>query len=242
MKKFTTTILMALVAVGAYAEDFFSTEKCENLMDLNVNIGINTSNRTIGKNALPGFHREGWGTGFELGLTADINIRNYISIQPGFFYESRSGNYTMVRNYDLIGAVNEHPVFVQAANLRTYHFTIPVMACLHFNITDDIRWNVEMGPYLALRLGSKLNNDVLTFSSESLPADQYGNFIFDQKSKGLDVGLKFGTGVTLLKKYSFAVHYLAGGTHAWNDTKIGNYKYTYGGHSKEWTFTVGYTL
>lgn len=242
MKKIATTILMACVAVSAYAEDFFSTKECDNLFDLGVRVGINTSNRTIGKNALSGFHHEGWGTGFEFGVISDINIRNYLSIQPGLFFDSRSSNYTMVRTYNLIGDVDELPVFAQAGNLRTYHFTIPVLASVHFNITDDIRWNVEMGPYLSLRLGSKLNNDVLTFSNGSVSPEEYGNFVFDQKSKGLDVGLKMGTGLTILNKYSFSIHYLGGCTHAWNDIKFGNYKYSYGGHSKEWTFTLGYTL
>lgn len=245
MKKIATAIILSCVTFGASAEDFFSTRECDTLFDLGVQIGINTSNRTIGKNALSGYHHEGWGTGFDLGITADLNIRDYLSIQPGIFFESRSNSYTMISNYSMMPD-NFLTTLSQAGSLRSYYFTIPVMGRVHFNITDDLRWNVEAGPYIALCLSSKLKNKVCQYSPE--PAlgpvldEAYGNNIFNQKAKGCDFGIKMGTGLTLFRHYSFAIHYLAGCTHAWKDLKSANYTYSFGGRSKEWTFTLSYTF
>lgn len=247
MKKTATAILMACIAFGANAEDFFSTKECDNLFETGVRVGINTSNRTIGKNALPGYNREGWGTGFELGVVTDINIRNYLSIQPGIFFESRSNSYTMVSSHEILDLPGEYTTLTQAGNLNTCYLTIPIMGCVHFNVTDDLRWNVEMGPYIAIRIGNKLKNEVCLFSPDPSNGDPvlngyYSDYVFAQKAKGCDFGIKMGTGLTLKNKYSFSVHYMGSCTHAWNDLKFENLRYTYGAHSKEWTFTLGYTF
>lgn len=73
-------------------------------------------------------------------------------------------------------------------------------------------------------------------------SDNFIDNVFRQKAKGLDIGIKMGTGLTLFRHYSFAVHYLAGCTQAWNDLKYENLRYSYGGRSKEWTFTLGYNF
>lgn len=118
---------------------------------------------------------------------------------------------------------------------------------MHFNITDDLRWDVEAGPYISLRLGSKLKNKVCNYNPDpsignGTAEDRFADNVFRQKSKGCDFGIKMGTGLTLFKHYSFAVHYLAGCTPAWKDLKYENLRYSYGGLSKEWTFTLGYNF
>lgn len=189
----------------------------------------------------------GWGTGFELGVAADLNIKNYLSIQPGFFFKSRSNSYNLASNlgsdvlYPYSGAM-----FFQAGKLNSYHFTIPIMARFHFNVTDDLIWNVEAGPYVSLGLSSKLKNKVcyLSLQDANLNANEAINIPdgveFKQHVSGTNFGLKMGTGITVLRRYVFSVAYQAGISKPWKEIKFENMKYNYGGRSKLWSFTVGY--
>lgn len=247
MKKFILSVMLASTAISIQAADFFSTDKPDQLCTFGARIGLNTSNRTIGKDARIGYNHQGWGIGFDLGVVADLHIRDYISIQPGFFYESRSNSYALVSQHPFAELPSTYSLFNQTGIFNSYHFTIPILASVHFNITDDLRWNVEAGPYLSIVLNSKLKNDVLLQTPEPTPLNplmepgyQWGEF--DQKAKTAELGLKIGTGLTLFRKYSFSVHYMAGGSHAWKDIKHDSYKYTYGGHAKSWVFTLGYDL
>ena len=89
--------MMAFMALAglqmAQGADFFSTAGSEDKFSVGARIGVNTTNRTISDNALPYcYHKESWGIGFNLGVVATFNIRDWISVQPGLFYESRSGS------------------------------------------------------------------------------------------------------------------------------------------------------
>ena len=97
MKK---TVMMASHGSGglqmAQGADFFSTAGSEDKFSVGARIGVNTTNRTISDNAPPVLLPQGeLGTGFNLGAVATFNIRDWISVQPGIFYESRSGSYTL---------------------------------------------------------------------------------------------------------------------------------------------------
>ena len=259
MKKIILSALLLGMGENMLAAEFFSTEKTENLCNFGVRLGINTSNRTIGNQVMNGFSfgeqssysRQGWGTGFDLGVVADINIRDYLSIQPGLFYESRSNSYTFISSQPI--TTDNNILFNQAGIFNSYQLTIPLLASFHFNISDDLRWNVEVGPYVSFVLHSKLKNKVLTNSaiiSDNLPSDIYWGLNagelygeFRQKAKTGEFGLKFGTGFTLFKKYNCGIHYMAATTSAWKDNKMDNaYKITYGGHAKSWVFTLGYNF
>ncbi len=146
----------ALTTASSNAADFFSTETPEQLFNLGIRLGVNTSNRTVGSENMPGYNVQGWGTGFDLGVVADINIRDYLSIQPGAFFESRSNTYTFINMVPVYGASTDE-LMTQAGTFNSYALTIPVLGSVRFNITDDIRWNIDFGPYVSLMFGSKLD-------------------------------------------------------------------------------------
>ena len=138
----------ALTTASSNAADFFSTETPEQLFNLGIRLGVNTSNRTVGSENMPGYNVQGWGTGFDLGVVADINIRDYLSIQPGAFFESRSNTYTFINMVPVYGASTDE-LMTQAGTFNSYALTIPVLGSVRFNITDDIRWNIDFGPYVS---------------------------------------------------------------------------------------------
>lgn len=243
MKKILS-IALSLIALAqsVTAADFFSTEECPELFTLGVRLGVNTSNRTL-TGSLPGGYRHmSWGTGFDLGVTADINIKNYLSVRPELFYQSRSGDYAFITSHMPIVIGETDPLspyyITQVGHRRSYNFIIPVLASFHFNITDDLRWNVDIGPYVGFTLGSKLKNEEV-LSTDPVYADAP---TFSQKASPMDFGVKFGTGFTLLTRYTFGIHYQAGMVKAWKDRRYDVYREVYGGRTKAWVFTVGYNF
>lgn len=232
--RFTLCCALAATFFSASSRNFFSTEEARSLFDIGVHFGINTSNRTIGKKVFDNWNSNSWGTGIELGATVDINFKDWISVQPGFFFESRSGNYAysslIVTEQDAISSIN------QFGHGRSYNFTIPVLASAHFNVTEDVRWNVEFGPYLQFGLHNSFNEKAI-YLSGNLPAspevrpDQWES----AKTRSFDFGFKFGTGLTVLRHYNFAVHYLAGCLDVWKPSRLG-------GRNKAWVFSVGYNF
>lgn len=227
-------IILAFLAFSAastsMAADFFDTSAAPSLIDLGVRLGVNTTNRNLKKEVFNVWNNNSWGTGINVGAVVNINFRNYLTIQPGIFYQSRSGKYTYVNiaDYDEEGVAQYK---IQYGNDRSYNFTVPVMACIHFNLSDDIRWDVEAGPYFQLRLKNSVN-DKFEYPLYDNPA---ANPVLYEpiKARKNDFGMKFGTGLRILQHYLVAVHYEAGWLSPWKDSRLG-------GRSKGWVFSAGY--
>lgn len=230
MKKFILSLaLTAIAAVPAAADDFFDTSDAENFIDFGARIGMNTSNRTLSNAAAPLWNQNSWGLGFNVGAVANLNFKNFISVQPGFFFETRSGAFAY-KSLDIIDGEPGEPM-TQLGKGTDYIFTIPVVGSLHFNILDELRWNVDFGPYLQLKLKSTFDR-----SFEAPMTYTHGVYYFDNvRTAKADFGFKIGTSLDIYRHYYIGVHYLAGLCHAWNPGELG-------GHNKEWTFTVGYNF
>lgn len=229
--------LCALTVAGASASDFFSTERCDRFISFGARVGVNTSNRTMSGKPFPGFyHHESWGTGFDLGVVANINFRDFISLQPGVFFESRSGRYSLMGPLDNIGGLPATEA-AQAGKRNSYNLVVPVMVVVGFNVTDDIRWSLEAGPYVSFLLDSKMK------CSYYMDTDEINDrgMIFSRKPAKVDFGCKLGTGLRLFRHYYIGAHYMAGCVDAWRNGSLpGEKKQNYGGVTKAWTFTFGY--
>lgn len=231
MKKLITSLFLTAAAVlPVSAKEFFSTAQTETIFDLGVRVGINTSNRTISDSFASRWNHNAWGTGFDAGVVCDLNFRDFLSIQPGFFFESRSGAFTYQNTaYD----DKYNPVLnTQVGKGREYLFSIPIVASVHFNLADNLRWNVDFGPYFQLKLRSTFDGEF--DYPEATPFDGI-DYFDDVRTSKCDVGLKMGTGFDIYRHYYVGVHYLAGLLSPWNPGKLG-------GHNKEWLFTIGYTF
>ena len=240
MKKLALVFsIAALCSASCVAKDFLSTELPDQFMTFGARVGVNTSNRIIGKPNIAGYNVQGWGTGFDIGVTADLNLRDYISIQPGVFFESRSNTYTLINDLGSSAIFDDPLISTQAGTFNSYALTIPVLASLHLNITDNIRWNIDFGPYVSFMFDSKLKNKVNnnTHLTDGTPGE---GVQFRQDAAPVDFGFKFGTGLRILDHYYVGAHYMAGATRAWKNVKTDFGSYSYGGHTKAWVFTIGY--
>lgn len=213
------------------AQEFFDTSHSDKFFTLGARIGFNTSNRTFPQDNYSNYIFTSWGLGFNAGVVANLNFREYLTIQPGFFFESRSGNLINIVDYYQGTATNPGDLHTHYSvnHLRAYYFTIPVMAMVKFNLCENVKWMVEAGPYLQISLKQTGQDGIaiLYRSPLDLTYSQY-----TPQHNSCDVGIKMGTGIKVWDHYYVGVHYLAGILNAW--------KHPEGGKNKSWMFTLGY--
>lgn len=223
--------LAAISSLSASAQEFFDTSNPENLFNLGVRVGINTATRNINNDVFDAWSSNTWGIGFDAGVVADINFKDYISVQPGLFFESRSNKFTYCSTKAVTEAGTE--LMTQFGKDRSYNLMIPIMCSVHFNIAKNVRWNVEAGPYFDIILKNSLSNNIL-YPVYGAPNSLPSGFNAATPSK-FDFGFKFGTSIKVYGHYLFGIHYEAGCLKPWKDSSIG-------GRNKAWTFTIGYDL
>lgn len=210
------------------AQEFFSVDTPTRLFTIGVRAGFNASNRTASKKVFNAWNCDSWGTGFDAGVVVDLHVRDYISIQPGFFFETRSGNFAYSTNF--YNAEMQLDNMSQMGHYRNSNFNVPVVASLHFNLSDNIRWNVEFGPNFHFCLGSSDADKVHVMRS---PIDDLEPQTLTAEKNTFDFGLKIGTGLTFNRHWSLNAHYVAGLSKVWKNEGMD-------GHRKSWVFTAGY--
>ena len=132
-----------------------------------VQLGMNFSNMTKADDAkmLPGF---------KVGLGMDYAFTDVWSLKSGLMFESKG--------YKL-DEEKARPIYMQ----------IPVMAAWKANITDDIKFVVNAGPYFAVGLGGKYKENgggsAKLFSSDGMDMKRF------------DLGIQWGIGIELSERY-----------------------------------------
>lgn len=230
MKKFLAACLVisSLSTFSpAKAQEFFDKSDAEQFFSFGARVGFNTSNRSFAQGKYVNQVCTAWGTGFQAGVIANLNFKEYLSIQPGLFFESRSGNLFNFADYlyqDLTLS------YYEKDHQRAYYFTIPVVGVVSFNLSEQIKWKVEFGPYVQFRLKETGSQDkVELFYINPLDLSYYPE---KAKNRSFDAGLKIGTGLQVYDHYYIGMHYLAGLCNAWSDPS--------GGKNKSWQFSIGY--
>lgn len=225
-------LFTVILTSSLYGQDFFSTGPAPRLFSIGARLGVNSSNRTFPKKAFNEWNVNSWGKGFDLGCVVDLNIRDFFSIQPGIFIETRSDSYAFAHSYyNLQGDKKD---FTQLGYDRSFNLTIPLLYSQRFNLTNKLRWIVEAGPYLQFILYDKNGKDHIQVIAPQ-PNPNSSLEVNYATASNYDFGFKVGTGFSFKYKYSLFVHYLAGTRKVWTEPMAG-------GHNKEWLFTIGYDL
>ena len=228
-KRLTAIVLMSVLLIPALrSEELIDKSDPARFFTLGARLGFNTSNRTFPNTPTTIYNTDNWGTGFDIGLVANLNIKEYLSIQPGFFFESRSGNHAYL--YWYYDFFSEYQQYWEMGHSRNFNFTIPVMAVMKFNVMSKIKTSLELGPYFQFSL-KDTGEDILV--PYQLPQSTEFSTYYAERSK-FDIGIKMGAGVQIRGHYYLGVHYLAGMCNTWKNPK--------GGHNKGWMFTIGYDM
>lgn len=240
LMRLTPYILGVLLTSGvttAQAVPFLSADRPERLFTLGVRAGFNTSNTTVGDRVFDRWNVNSWGLGTQLGAVATLHFRDWIGVQPGFFFETRTGFHSY--DFATVTPTGQTSHASQFGHSRTYHFTVPVMASAAFNITDMLRLTAEAGPYVSFMVGSG-DSDSMYVPYGTPSVDNQGAVINTSASgvtlserRRFDAGLKAGAGLVWNRHWSVSVHYLAGGGSPWKPDGLG-------GRLKSWQFSLGY--
>lgn len=136
-----------------------------------VQLGMNFSNMTKADDAkmLPGF---------KVGLGMDYAFTDNWSFQSGLMFASKGFKYKDNG---------------WKSTVRPIYLDIPLLATYKVNITDDVKFVIDAGPYLAVGLGGKYKDD-----------DNDDWKVFDKDGedwKRFDLGIQWGIGVELSEHY-----------------------------------------
>ncbi|MBD5421484.1 MAG: PorT family protein [Bacteroides sp.] len=234
MRPFVPILLSALLSPAVASAQFFSTAAPEDVIQVGVRAGLNTSTQTINRDMFPNWTSSGWGTGFHVGAEVPLGILDFLSIQPGFFYELRSGDY----------AVSSTVQTAQMGHYSMSYLSIPVTVQINFNINERLRWSVEAGPYFSWRIGSHHSSalvmpETISIETPDGPVEinpgtvDYPVGTLAKQKK--DYGLKVGTFFLFDRHWYAGLHYNAGLTRVYKDKDLG-------GANQMWALTLGYNF
>lgn len=138
-------------------------------------VGMNFSNATKTKDvigdtkALPGFN---------LGVGMDYGFSENWSLQSGLMISSKG--------YKIKDYSKDRPIYLD----------IPILAAYKFNISDNTKFVINAGPYLAFGLGGKCKfdegGDYKLFKGEDGEDAEYSRF---------DLGIQYGIGLEIGEHY-----------------------------------------
>ncbi|WP_304245931.1 porin family protein [Phocaeicola plebeius] len=136
--------------------------------------GMNFSNMTKDSEAkaLPGFH---------LGVGMDYGFSENWSLQSGLMISSKGYKY----DKDVLGA---------DFKARPIYLDIPILAAYKFNISDNTKFVINAGPYLAFGLGGKGKFDVDG-------AEDIKVFKGEEGMSRFDLGIQYGIGLEISEHY-----------------------------------------
>lgn len=223
MKRIVILSVALTSMLESHGAEFLDTSVPDKLFTLGGRIGFNITNNTLGA-TLPNtsWDSSSWGSGFELGAVADIAFRDWVAVQPGFFYQTRSHSFSMAYN-----GLND----IHLGHSLQYTFQVPILCSARFNVTDQVRWIVEAGPYVSFNLGHEDSGFTISIDPEfSTPAN------FTRHRRAVNAGFKVGTGVLLRDKYWVGAHYQGCFTNLYTEAS------PLSGHPKAWSFTLGYNF
>jgi opacity protein-like surface antigen len=116
--------------------------------------------------------------GFQLGVGMDYGFSENWSLQSGLMISSKGYK---VKDY---------------AKVRPIYLDIPILAAYKFNISDNTKFVINAGPYLAFGLGGKCKfdegGDYKLFKGEDGEDAKYSRF---------DLGIQYGIGLEIGDHY-----------------------------------------
>lgn len=230
---------------AAMALPLFMNAQIQAPVKLGLRFGVNTSN--ISETRVPSgrteVHEVAWKPGFNAGAIVDIPLKHNFYLTPGFYYDYRHDEYTLISTYpsEIDGVKNEVAEHLQGS-VTTNWFHIPMLVSYRLPV-GVVDFQFDFGPYISLGLGGRdnvvirtYNGDVPFTESENIKhnAFGYGN---DSRYYNIDWGFDIGLGLLFAKHYYVGAHYLLGARNlALNKQVIRN------AHSRAWQFSIGYNF
>ncbi|MEF9923832.1 MAG: porin family protein [Muribaculaceae bacterium] len=243
-------LIASLITIAGTAQlnaiNFLDTSTPDSRISLGIRIGVNSSNQGLNLTKIYPDVKKGyteWKAGFDVGAVVDLNINNFFTIQPGFFFQNRSYDYTIITSNFNAGMLAN-----KFGHTRNYSFQIPMLLSFRFNLSNDFRWHLDFGPYIAFGLGgynkidsyaTKVTENANVIVNKQYEHDYYtdsdGTMIGMSK---FDWGFKMGTAFSFRNHYYLGIHYNAGCKNVANPHA--NFLEKASAKNKSWSVSLGY--
>lgn len=246
MKKTITAIIaaaMLAIPAASSAQALIDTGTPSKVVQAGIRVGFNTSNLTTNYDeAFPeiAWNHTQWKQGFTIGAAVDINLKNYLAIQSGFYFKSRNSDFHYLLNETSLRAIDGH--------WGAYYFEIPLLLSFRLGVAELAQAQIDLGPYFATGFGGKVNytlyqseSSLLDGSHSVVAYESKGDYFGDHGiANRFDWGLKFGLGFLVMQHYYIGAHYNFSCKNILKDVPDAAKRPK--GHNKAWTFTLGYNF
>ena len=148
--------------------------------------------------------------GFHVGGVVGIPVTNGFYVQPGLMFSSKGAR-------DVYKDSGEGWSVREVTTMFPVYMEIPVLASFRADIVDNVKLNVNVGPYFGIGLGGnmrakwKYEEDGQTESGKDEEPTPFFGKSDDNKVRGnmqrFDFGLSFGAGVALWEHYYVGIKY-----------------------------------
>lgn len=123
--------------------------------------------------------------GYHVGAVMDWNVAKNLYVQPGIYFTTR-------------GAKSSGEGWEQKINMN--YLQIPISVAYRFPVSEQVKIDVNVGPYVALGLGGKMKiSESYGFDDEYDIDEEIKAFGSEGLCKRFDAGLRFGAGVHIRK-------------------------------------------
>lgn len=164
-----------------YLMTLFAPELVKQKLFVGLHGGVNFSTAGLGV----GYGSAKWVTGFHIGASVTYKFTDIFGASTGLYFATRGYKYSDVN------IVNEKGDF--------QFLDIPVMALLHFDLSDAVALQIQAGPYFSVNVGGKVTAD-FPWTSEK----------FSDKYSAFQVGGQGGFKMIFAKHYAIGADYQHG--------------------------------
>ncbi len=232
-------ILACSLLLGA-----FSARSAEMPIKVGVRVGLNSS--VISETRLvPGLtvnHTTDWKPGFNAGAVVEIPMSHNFYLTPGFFFDYRHNDYTVVSTFPVITDGNKlNGSAIISGSVKTNWFQIPMLASYRIPL-KIVDLKLDFGPYIALGLAGRDKYTVEEFlvqehmESMTITDNTFGKGD-DSRYFNIDWGFDVGAGLVIARHYYVGAHYLFGLRNlAQNKDVVSK------AHSAQWQVSIGYNF
>lgn len=126
--------------------------------------------------------------GFKLGVGMDYAFTDMWSLKSGLFFNSK-GYMTKRKGYK--------------TTIRPTYMEIPIMAAINLLITENVKFVVNAGPYIAIGIGGKYKQHWDSGDDGKVFSGDNG---VDAMMNRFDLGLQYGVGVELAERYLISLN------------------------------------
>ena len=133
------------------------------------------------------------GVGFNAGAGVDFNIARNFGINSGLYLTLKGGSKTYTR-------INPQVVTADELSISSYYFQIPVLASGRIHLGNNVRWDINAGPYIAVGVFGKMKAKVSAAVKDEI---LYGETSYDTFGSAKKQLKRFDWGIAVGTKFNF---------------------------------------